>query len=155
MSELDEVKAHRDLLLRKLDTILEEFAKFRLDVANDKQEYERRANRFKVGLVIIMLFTVLSGYASVTSYATAAKVEQLVGCQIDASNSASRAASYRAKATQEWTLATRHYSDVRNDPGSSPTQIEAARQDYVDTLARLSAAQAENPTVEVSPCKFR
>lgn len=161
MSELDDVKAHRDLLVRKLDTILSEFEQFRKDIAADKIEYNnrnKRDKRVKLTLgTVVLLFAILG----VTNYNTATTASQtaidlkaFVECQARFNDTVNRSAKVRSEAAQVYTASTLEYGRVRNDPTSTPEEIDRARGQYFKSLQNQAEAQAKNQIPLASPCRL-
>lgn len=153
--EMDAVKAHRDLLLQRLDDILDEFADFRKMAEADKLEYGRRATRFKLALGAVgLLLLALAGVAW-GNHKTSVRLENFVACQTAFNDTVNRATSIRSTASSQWTTATLAYGAVRNDPTSTPEQINAARARYYETLRNLAEAQQNNPVPQASNCRLQ
>lgn len=155
IQRMDAIQEHRALLLARLDTISAEFAAFTEMAEADKAEYGRRATRFKVALAAVGLVLLALAGVAWGNHKTSVRLENFVACQTAFNETVNRATSIRSAASSQWTTSTLAYGAVRNDPTSTPEQINAARARYYETLRNLAEAQQNNPVPQASNCRLQ
>ena len=140
MDELEDVRIHRDLLVKKLDSILEEFAEFR-------RESHKRAKRFKIALVLLSTVLLINFIVGGVGYS-------FVRCQSDFNAVTQRAQAIRAKTNENYIAALVAYRVVRDDPSSSPEEVNRARRSYWSRQEELATVQSKNPIEYSSNCQL-
>lgn len=150
----EEVRAHRAQLLEKLDTIEAQFKDFLEFYENEKREYDRRANRFKLGLLSVGMALGVVTWVAINEHETSNKLQTFVECQAAFNETQNRATAFRAKAGQAYSTATLAYGQVQADPMSTPEQIAAARNHYYNTLREQVEIQRANPIPPASVCRL-